>query len=71
MCSYKYSHHIEPVHVIPVSHLGVEKNNDDGKRHYFSSNRHVIDAAAEIVQADERLENEWWAHAVNNVVGFP
>jgi len=33
---------------------GVEKNNDDGKRHYFSSNRH--DAAAEIVRADERLE---------------
>ena len=33
---------------------GVEKNNDDGKQHYFSSNRH--DAAAEIVRADERLE---------------
>ena len=32
---------------------GVEKN-DDGKWHYFSSNRH--DAAAEIVRADERLE---------------
>ena len=40
--------------MIPVSHSGVEKNNDDGKRHYFSSNRH--DAAAEIVRADERLE---------------
>ena len=49
---FKYSHHIEPV--TPVSHSGVEKNNDDGKRHYFSSNRH--DAAAEIVRADERLE---------------
>ena len=35
-------------------HAGFEKNNDDGKRHYFSSNRH--DAAAEIVWADERLE---------------
>ena len=33
---------------------GVEKNNDDGKRHYFSSNRH--DDATEIVRADERLE---------------
>ena len=37
MCSYN---HIEPV--IPVSHSGVEKNNDDGKRHYFSSNRRVM-----------------------------
>ena len=37
-----------------IYHEGVEKNNDDGKRHYFSSNRH--DAAAEIVRADERLE---------------
>ena len=42
----KYSHHIEPM--TPVSHSGVEKNNDDGKRHYFSSSRY--DAAAEIVQ---------------------
>ena len=40
--------------MISVSHSGVEKNNDDSKRHYFSSNRH--DAAAEIVRADERLE---------------
>jgi len=50
--SYKYSHHIEPF--TPVSHSGVEKNNDDGKQHYFSSNRH--DAAAEIMRADERLD---------------
>ena len=47
--SYKYSYHIEPL--TPGSHSGVEKNNDDGKWHYFSSNRH--DAAAEIVCADE------------------
>ena len=47
----KYSHHIEPM--TPVSHSGVEKNNDDGKRHYFSSNRY--DAAAEIVPL-EKLE---------------
>ena len=40
----------------PVSHSGVEKNND-GKQHYFSSNRH--DAAAEIVRADERLRTDW------------
>ena len=31
----------------PVSHSGVEKNSDDGKRHYFSSNRY--DAGVEIV----------------------
>ena len=49
--SYKYSHHIEPF--TPVSHSGVEKN-DDGKQHYFSNNRH--DAAMEIVCADERLD---------------
>ena len=51
--SCKYSHHIEPV--TPVSHSGVEKKSDDEKRHYFSSDRH--DAVAEIVHADERLEN--------------
>ena len=49
--SYKYSHHIEPF--TPVSHSGVEKNNDDGTQHYFSNNRHD---AAEIVCADERLD---------------
>ena len=32
----------------PVSHSGVERNNDDGKQHYFSSSRY--DAAVEIVQ---------------------
>ena len=47
--SYKYSHHIEP-----VSHSGVEKNNDDSKRHYFSSKKH--DAETEIVHADMKLE---------------
>ena len=36
-------------------HTGVEKNND-GKRHYFSSNRH--DAVAKIVQADEIRDSE-------------
>ena len=33
---------------------GVEKNNDDCKRNYFSSNRH--DAATEIIKADVRLQ---------------
>ena len=39
----------------PASHSGVEKNNDDGKRHYFSSNRY--DAAAEIVPLEKREVN--------------
>ena len=34
--------------------LGVEKNNDDSKRHYFSSNKH--DAASEIIRCEARLE---------------
>ena len=34
-------------YLMNIYHEGVEKNNDDGKQHYFSSNRH--DAAAEIV----------------------
>ena len=34
--------------------LGVEKNNDDSKRNYFSSNRH--DATAEILKTEARLE---------------
>ena len=33
---------------------GVEKNNDDSKRHYYSSNKH--DAPAEIIRSDARLE---------------
>jgi len=32
----------------------VEKNNDDSKRHYFSSNHH--EAPAEIIRSDARLE---------------
>lgn len=43
---------IRYVHV--HTHVGVEKNNDDSKRHYFSSNK--MDAAAEIVRCDYRLE---------------
>ena len=39
----------------PASHSGVEKSNDDGKRHYFSSNRY--DAAAEIVPLEKREVN--------------
>ena len=34
--------------------LGVEKNNDDSKRNYFSSNRR--DATAEILKTEARLE---------------
>lgn len=33
---------------------GVEKNNDDNKRHYFSSNRH--DAAASMLRTEAILE---------------
>ena len=36
------------------THAGVEKNNDDAKRNYFSSNRH--DAAKEILATEARLE---------------
>ena len=32
----------------------MEKNNDDSKRHYFSSNKH--DAASEIIHCEARLE---------------
>ena len=32
--------------------IGVEKNNDDLKRHYFSSNKH--DAAGEIIRCEAR-----------------
>ena len=32
----------------------MEKNNDDSKRHYFSSNHH--DVPAEIIRSDARLE---------------
>ena len=34
--------------------LGVEKNNDDAKRNYFSSNKH--DAAREILVTEARQE---------------
>ena len=38
------------------SHLiGVEKNNDDAKRHFFSGNRH--DAAKDILVTEARLEH--------------
>ena len=32
----------------------MEKNNDDSKQHYFSSNKH--DAASEIIRCEARLE---------------
>ena len=35
-------------------HVGVEKNNDDSKRHYFSSNK--MEATAKILSCDYRLE---------------
>ena len=34
---------------------GVEKNNDDAKRHYYSGNRH--DAAHDILLTEARIEN--------------
>ena len=37
-----------------MKYLGVEKNNDDAKRNYFSSNKH--DAAYEILVTEARLE---------------
>ena len=37
-----------------VNCIGVEKNNDDAKRNYFSSNRH--DAAGDILLTEARLE---------------
>lgn len=35
-------------------HAGVEKNNDDAKRNYFSSNLH--NPAGEVLKAEWRLE---------------
>ena len=37
-----------------INYTGVEKNNDDAKRNYYSSNRH--DAAGDILRAEARLE---------------
>ena len=37
------------------THAGVEKNNDDAKRNYFSSNRH--NAAGDILLSEARLED--------------
>ena len=48
--------YVHPMHYI-VAHfdtLGVEKNNDDAKRNYFSSNKH--DAAREILVTEARQE---------------
>ena len=42
---------------------GVEKNNDDSKRHYFSSNKH--DAPGEIIRSEycqETLQRDAWGH---------
>ena len=44
--------------------IGVEKNNDNSKRHYFSSNKH--DAAGEIIQCEATLEM-----LQNGIRGFP
>ena len=44
--------------------LGVEKNNDDSKRHYFSSNKH--DAPGEIIRSEfrqEALRQGVWNHS--------
>lgn len=44
------------VHItcILMVYAGVEKNNDDSKRHYFSSNKH--DAPGEIIRSEARQE---------------
>ena len=44
--------------------IGVEKNNDDLKQHYFSSNKH--NAAGEIIRCEARLET-----LQNGIRGFP
>ena len=51
--------------------IGVEKNNDDSKRHYFSSNKH--DAAGEIIRCEARLhQNEALSmYFVHNVGDTP
>ena len=38
----------------PFLNPGVEKNNDDAKRHYFSSNLH--DTVGEVLKAEGRLD---------------
>ena len=43
------------IHNYLHNNLGVEKNNDDAKRNYFSSNMH--DPANEVLQAEWRMEH--------------
>ncbi len=51
-----------PTHLLELttnnSLTGVEKNNDDAKRHYYSGNRH--DAARDILLTEARIEKLAW-----------
>ena len=38
--------------IVQLYYVGVEKNNDDSKRHYFSSNK--MDAAGEIEETTDK-----------------
>ena len=51
---YIYQKNTAPNLCILFSCTGVEKNNDDAKRNYFSSNR--WDAASDILETEYRLE---------------
>ena len=58
--TYSMDCFVDPITIpINIYHEGVEKNNDDRKRHYFSSNRH--DAAAELCEQMrlEILRTDW------------
>ena len=51
------------LHYYIILILGVERNNDDSKRHYFSSNKH--DAPGEIIRTEcrqEALSQGVWDH---------
>ena len=50
-------------HIRLIYFAGVEKNNDNSKRHYFSSNKH--DAPGEIIRSEcrqEALRQGVWDH---------
>lgn len=54
---------ILPANKTIIFMIGVEKNNDDSKRHYFSSNKH--DAPGEIIRTESRqeaLQQGVWGH---------
>ena len=45
--------------VVYITHLtGVEKNNDDSKRHYYSSNKH--DVPMELIRSEVHMEELAW-----------